>query len=77
MNALHDRVFDRGLMTFGEKLEVVVSPELMDTPDLLGDTPEVRKLLLGQAGNRLRVPEAFGPSPEHLAFHRERVFRAG
>lgn len=77
LNALHDRAFDRGLMTFGEKLDLVVSPELLDTPNLLGDTAEVRSLLLTQAGRRLRVPEAFGPSPEHLAFHRENVFRAG
>ena len=77
LNALHDRAFDRGLMTFGEKLEVVVSPKLVSTPNLLGDTAEVRTILLGQAGRQLRVPEAFGPSPEYLAFHRENVFGRG
>jgi len=77
LNALHDRAFDRGLVTFGEKLELVVSPALKDAPGVLGDGADVRGLLLDRAGATLRVPEAFAPSPDHLAFHRERVFRVG
>ena len=77
LNALHDRAFDRGLITFGEQLDLMVSPTLKDAPGVLGDGADVRGLLLDRAGATLRVPEAFAPSPDHLAFHRERVFRAG
>ena len=76
LNALHDRAFDRGLITFGEQLDLMVSPTLKDAPGVLGDGADVRGLLRDRAGQRLRVPEAFAPSREFLAFHRERVYAA-
>ncbi len=71
LNALHDRAFDRGLITFDENHRLLVSPMLADdtAPDGLGRfadafTPQTPLIL----------PERFAPSPEALAYHREEVF---
>ena len=72
LNALHDRAFDRGLMTFDEQLRVVVSP-LLTHADSLG---ELRKSLLGFEGKGLRVSERFTVDAEALEWHRTVIFRA-
>src|SRR5690606_15788351 len=38
LNALHDRAFDRGLLTFDEDMRVVLSPILRDVPRLVERT---------------------------------------
>lgn len=71
LNALYDRAFDRGLITFDESLNVFVSPALRsDDPPALH-----RDHLLGLEGRKLRRPRRFDPDPAALAWHREHVFR--
>lgn len=74
LNALHDRAFDRGLISFDENHRLLVSPALAEdtAPDGLGRfadafTPQTPLIL----------PERFAPSPEALAYHREAVFQGG
>ena len=71
LNALHDRAFDHGFITFDEELRLIASPALLDGHDLglLRDT-------LPLVGRRLDVPGRFQPDAEALRFHRERVFIA-
>lgn len=51
LNALHDRAFDRGLITFDEDLRLVVSPSLADLVDSVASEsdkdpgPLIRRLL--------------------------------
>jgi len=72
LNALYDRAFDRGLITFDEEWRVVLSPRLrVDDPP-----PLHRDGLLGIEGRSLAVPSRFAPDREALRYHRERVFRA-
>ena len=70
LNALHDRAFDRGLLTFDENLRAVLSRELKhaDAPDF------AVAALLKYEGRRLTPPKQFDPAADALAFHRERVF---
>lgn len=56
-----DRAFDSGLITFGEKGEIMMSPQL-EQPEMLPVSPRM--------GVRLR-PMRY----EYMRFHRERVFR--
>jgi len=70
LNALHDRAFDRGLITFDDSLRVVVSSRLKRVK--VSDWGETA--LLGTEGWALRPPERFLPDPEALRHHREVVF---
>ncbi len=69
LSALHDRAFDRGLITFDEQLRLCVSPALEET-----NNPFVHMSFLDLSGNALRLPEKFAPDPAALACHREQIF---
>lgn len=71
LNPLHDRAFDRGLLTFDEDLRAVVSPRLKtkDPPPLHAE------FLVGIEGERLRLPVRFEPDLGALEWHRREVYR--
>jgi len=70
LNALYDRAFDRGLITFDEELRVVVSERLR-----IADPPPLhRDALLVIHGQTLRSPYRFAPDAEAIAHHREYMF---
>jgi predicted restriction endonuclease len=79
LNALHDRAFDRGLITFDEDHRLVVSPHLAErvesehTAEDDDPGPLIHRLLT-TAGSPLHLPERFAPDPEALDYHREHVF---
>jgi len=70
LNTLHDRAFDRGLITFDDSRRLVVSSRLKRA--------EVSRwgeaALLRTEGSALRPPERFLPDPEALRHHREVIF---
>jgi hypothetical protein len=63
LNALHDRAFDRHLITFDADLQLVVSPRL---------SPATRARLTEGAAARLTPPERFLPDPAFLSAHHAR-----
>jgi predicted restriction endonuclease len=68
--ALHDRAFDRGLITVNGALKVSVSRRLeAHLPDDVID-----KMFVAYRGRPIRLPEKFRPQEEFLAYHREAVF---
>lgn len=70
LNALHDRAFDRGLITFTEDLRLQISPALES------DSSEFAKLAFQtREGTQLAIPDKFAPDPEALAHHRDFIFR--
>ncbi len=72
LSALHDRAFDRGLITFDEDLRIVVSGRLR-----VGNPSEIhRTALLQIEGKRLRLPTRYAPDPAALAYHRTHIFVA-
>ncbi len=83
LNVLHDRAFDRGLITFDESLRLVLSPRLCEGMcDSRGGVPQGRSLgdfhrqtLLALAGRQLQTPNRFPPDPKAMEYHRKRVFR--
>lgn len=72
LSALHDRAFDRGLITVRPDLTIAVSPALSK------HKPEefVRASLLALEGRKISSPEKFEPDPTFLRFHNEHVFRS-
>ncbi len=69
LNALYDRAFDRGLITFDGAFRVVLSSRLR-----CADPPLHRQALLEVEGRSLNLPERFTPDPAALAWHREHMF---
>jgi len=70
LSMLHDRAFDRGLITLDRDLRVVISGRLR-----VGKPTEIHRVaLLAIEGKRLRLPTRYAPDPAALAYHREHIF---
>lgn len=68
LNALHDRAFDEGYITFDEDLSIIYSTRL----------PTVAKAALKSFGSsKLRLPSRFVPDSSLIAFHRHHIFKLG
>ena len=66
LNALHDRAFDRHLITFDEDFRLVVSGLLK-----MDDIPELQLANFAKIeGARLKLPHRFAPDPRALEEHR-------
>lgn len=70
LSALHDRAFDRGLLTVLPDLTIRVSAELRRA----AGQAFVGSALLDFDGRRARAPEKFHPHPDRLRWHNEHVF---
>jgi predicted restriction endonuclease len=70
--AIHDRAFDRGLLSVGESFDV-----LLATRARLHSSESRLHLvaLLETEGKVLSLPKRFSPDPEALAYHREHIFK--
>ncbi len=69
LNALHDRAFDKGLITLNEKLEVVVSSKLKR--DAVAN-----ELLFKYEGRQIFVPDTMPPGKEFIEYHNDMIFIA-
>lgn len=73
LNALHDRAFDRGLITFDPCLRMLLSPVVGNR----GEHGIFVEALAGCAGRQLNHPDRFAPDEEALAYHRDNIFQRG
>jgi len=64
LNALHDRAFDKGLITLDEDYQVVISKSAR------------HELITRYASQTIRLPRRFIPKQEFLEFHRRSVFQS-
>jgi hypothetical protein len=66
----YDRLFDKGFISFDDRLRVIVAP--------LADrcSPPLRAILKQLAGQQARLPVKWAIKPEYLAYHRAEVLRA-
>ncbi len=69
LNALHDRAFDRGLITVTDDCIVVISDQLSHSA-----SGAVRDMVLRYRGQQISLPYRFRPDPDFLAWHRNNVF---
>lgn len=68
LNPLHDKAFDRGLISIDEDYCVMVSPKIKKSD------AEKSEILFQYAGNKIYVPKRFPPEQKFFAYHREHVF---
>jgi hypothetical protein len=71
LNALYDRAFDRGLISFDIRLKVLLSPRLRE----IGQGEFFEQAFLGVEAVQLRMPDRFAPDPLALEYHRDAVFQ--
>ena len=70
LSAIHDRAFDKGLITLSDEFEIVVSDELRGRSD-----PFINEVILPLQGKPIELPERFLPDPVFIARHRKEVFQ--
>ncbi|MDQ3024065.1 MAG: HNH endonuclease [bacterium] len=72
LSALHDRAFDRGLISFDEAGQLLVSQKLKEgRPNAV-----IQASILELEGKPLDVAKRFAPDPLALAYHRDRIYKA-
>ncbi|MDP1653010.1 MAG: HNH endonuclease [Rhodocyclaceae bacterium] len=69
LSAIHDRAFDKGLITLTDDFKIVVSDELKRR-----DEPFVKEVLLPLNGRTIEPPERFAPQVEFIEWHRNELF---
>lgn len=70
LNALHDRAFDRGLITVRATGIVEVSAELMAR----APADKAHRFLTDSHGAKIKMPDKFKPTAEFLDYHNREVF---
>jgi putative restriction endonuclease len=71
LNALHDRAFDRGLITLNDDCRVVVSGNVRSGSRDSAET----QLLFRYEGQRIELPSRFLPDAAFLTYHRDTIFQ--
>ncbi len=69
LSALHDKAFDKGLITLTDDFRIVVSEELKCSDDVF-----IRAVILPLKGRSIDAPERFKPQVEFIAWHRNKLF---
>lgn len=69
LSALHDRAFDKGLITLSDDFKVIVSEELKR-----GGEAFVQAVFLPLDGRPIDPPERFMPQAEFIVWHRNQLF---
>lgn len=69
LNALHDKAFDKGLISISEKFRIIVSNRLKDSTKF----PE-NELINKYDGQPISLPNRFLPDREFLSYHRKNIF---
>lgn len=71
LNALHDRAFDRGLISFSDNYELLISKKIKDAG------PDNTEFFLKYKQRKISLPKRFLPNKGFIAYHRNNIFKAG
>lgn len=69
LSAIHDRAFDKGLITLSDDFKVIVSDELKRRDEAL-----IKAVFLPLEGQTIALPERFTPTINFVAWHRTKLF---
>lgn len=69
LSAIHDKAFDKGLITLSDDLRVILSNDLRKR-----DEDFIRTVFLPIEDKLIEMPERFRPNVEFIAHHRKHVF---
>lgn len=70
LNALHDKAFDRGLITITPDFEIKISSRLLKKP-----SAPVASWLMSFEGKGVAIPDRFVPTAEFLEYHNKNIFQ--
>ncbi len=70
MCALHDKAFDKGLISVNDDYELIIS----ETIKILFKEPSVQKGFIPYEGEEIALPDRFIPDKKYLEFHRNNIF---
>lgn len=70
LNALHDRAFDKGLISIDADYKIQVSQKLLDSKEAA-----VSEYFAKYHSRPIRLPSKFHPSKDFLAYHTENIFQ--
>lgn len=71
LNALHDRAFDKGLITINQKYEVVISTRIKE----VGMDSNTYDWFMSYEKKRIVLPEKFFPRKDFIEYHNDVVFQ--
>jgi len=71
--ALHDRAFDRGLISFDEHYKTIISRQLSQN-SLKKHNEMYRIAFIKIEGKKISLPNRFKPDPNALEYHRKNIF---
>lgn len=66
LNALHDKAFDRGLITIDEDFKIVISEKLEEVD---------KNFFKVYQGGKIKLPQKFYPEKEFLQYHNDVIFK--
>ncbi|MCY4043202.1 MAG: HNH endonuclease [Candidatus Dadabacteria bacterium] len=72
LNALHDKAFDRGLITVNPDYKIKISKILRKSPN-----QAIRDFFVKYDGNQIDLPERLPPDKDFLDWHENNVFISG
>jgi len=70
MCVLHDKAFDKGLITIGDDYILMLSTTIRK----LYNEPSVQRGFISYESNRIKLPDKFLPDKKFLEFHRNNVY---
>jgi putative restriction endonuclease len=72
LNAIHDRAFDRGLLTITPEFKIKISNSIKRD----NDDSALQDLLLRYEGSEIKMPTRFLPDTNFLKYHNKSVFKS-
>lgn len=69
LSAIHDKAFDKGLLSLTDSGEILISDELRRVDDNF-----VKDIFLSLESRIIEMPEKFAPNTAFLAYHRNNIF---
>ena len=72
LSAIHDKAFDKGLITLSDDLKIILSNEIRRSSDAF-----VHQVLRPLEGRTIELPERFAPGMDFVSRHRKEVFLDG
>lgn len=70
LSVLHDKAYDRGLLTVLPDYTIAISQDISK----LRDDKFIQETLVSCHGNKIALPEKFHPAPEFLEWHNQNLF---
>lgn len=70
LNSIHDKAFDKGLLTFDEDFRIVLSSKISKLDD-----EGSKQLLINYDRMQIRMPTKFLPSQDFMEYHRKNIFK--